>query len=633
MTRKRTISKKNLRFRRYRKVNKLISQRRNEVLNEIQLEDDTQRVSQLNMFNMNEPKLNESIGSWVKSHGITTRAVNDLLRLMNKAGVAQLPKDYRTLMKTPKTMEIVEKAGGKYWYNGIERNLQLIFSKLNENISIKLNFNMDGLPVFKSSQCVFWPILSSIHKMPHIRPMIISIWCGMKKPNNLTEYLEPFVIELKRLMQNGIWVNGYHIAIAFRCCICDSPARAFIKGTVNFNHTNGCQKCKVTGSKSAEAKRMYYAEIGCSPRTDIEFRNREHSSHHKERSVLEELEIDMIKAFPTSDPLHLFELGIMKRLLKVWLFGDVGYGRKWLKIDIVQINTLLRDMNKDKPREIHRSIRCLDDFKFWKGTEFRSFLLYYGIAVLKNYLPEDVYRHFLILVCATTICYTDVYRVFLPLSKIWFSRYIENYADIYGIHSIGSNVHLLNHVCDDVEMFGNLNDISTYAFENRLNFLKLRLKQPNLPLEQISRRIVELSLDYDDFYSCSIKNVAFPQYKHSEIRDGTQIFKEIIINGDCTFSSKRIADSWILTYSLEIFQFKYVMSTGNAVHVYGTPVPRLENFFTYPLSSSLLNIFKSDGKSETNLMSFNLNEIKAKMLRLKSCDDFVFIPLLHTLKK
>lgn len=134
-------------------------------------------------------------------------------------------------------------------------------------------------------------------------------------------------------------------------------------------------------------------------------------------------------------------------------------------------------MNKDKPREIHRAIRSLDDLNYWKGTELRSFLLYFGVVVLRDHLPQDVYRHFTILVCATTICYTDSYDIYLHIAKSYFERYVETFGEIYGIHSIGSNVHLLTHVYDDVKLFGDLNSISAYPFESRLNFFKLRLKQ------------------------------------------------------------------------------------------------------------------------------------------------------------
>lgn len=66
--------------------------------------------------------------------------------------------------------------------------------------------------------------------------MVIAIWCGVQKPNNLNEYLSPFVEELNTLLENGIIINGQHIYIAVRCFICDSPARAFMKGKLQIKH-------------------------------------------------------------------------------------------------------------------------------------------------------------------------------------------------------------------------------------------------------------------------------------------------------------------------------------------------------------------------------------------------------------
>lgn len=85
------------------------------------------------------------------------------------------------------------------------------------------------------------------------------------------------------------------------------------KGTVNFNHTFGCQKCLVEGKYSRVANRVYFEGIDCELRNDIEFRAQTQQSHHKEISTLQNLPIDMIKSFVTSDPLHLLELGVMKR--------------------------------------------------------------------------------------------------------------------------------------------------------------------------------------------------------------------------------------------------------------------------------------------------------------------------------
>lgn len=47
-------------------------------------------------------------------------------------------------------------------------------------------------------------------------------------------------------------------------------------------------------------------------RTDERFRNRFQPEHHKGVSILERLPIDMINGFPTSDSLHLLDLGVMK---------------------------------------------------------------------------------------------------------------------------------------------------------------------------------------------------------------------------------------------------------------------------------------------------------------------------------
>lgn len=80
-------------------------------------------------------------------------------------------------------------------------------------------------------------------------------------------------------------------------------------GTVCFNHRNGCQKCVVEGEYSKEYHTMSFENLNAIRRTDAMFRNREQPSHHKMRSILEELNIDMIKSFSVADSLHLLELG------------------------------------------------------------------------------------------------------------------------------------------------------------------------------------------------------------------------------------------------------------------------------------------------------------------------------------
>lgn len=142
----------------------------NKVLNNIrQHQISTLEQSELSV--QNEPTSGiETISSncdklrfWSIRHNITKRAVNDLLRTLKKIGVNFLPKDSRSLCKTPRTTIITPNGSGKYWYNGIEPNIRLKFPNLTENIVVQLNFNVDGVPLFKSSGTEFWPILANIH--------------------------------------------------------------------------------------------------------------------------------------------------------------------------------------------------------------------------------------------------------------------------------------------------------------------------------------------------------------------------------------------------------------------------------------------------------------------------------------
>lgn len=62
-----------------------------------------------------------------------------------------------------------------------------------------------------------------ISGMRHIKPMVISIWCA-RGPRLVT------VTELNDILANEIGINGYNLNVSIRYFLCDSPARAFLKG-------------------------------------------------------------------------------------------------------------------------------------------------------------------------------------------------------------------------------------------------------------------------------------------------------------------------------------------------------------------------------------------------------------------
>lgn len=104
----------------------------------------------------------DKLKNWIVNHRISARAVNDLLAILIYAGFTFLPKDSRTLMRTPSNLSIQLLSKGKLWYYGIQKCMEDIFSKISRKILVTLDFNFDGFPVSKSSNSQFWPILSSI---------------------------------------------------------------------------------------------------------------------------------------------------------------------------------------------------------------------------------------------------------------------------------------------------------------------------------------------------------------------------------------------------------------------------------------------------------------------------------------
>lgn len=138
-------------------VEKLINAKKNcieEPKSEVEYKCDDSSIDRDEIFT-------NKLKRWAVKHRISATAINDLLQILIFAGFHFLPKDSRTMMKTPKQLIIKTLTHGRMWFQGIKTCLENI--KLYQNISIMtLDWNFDGLPVFKSSNLQFWPILAAI---------------------------------------------------------------------------------------------------------------------------------------------------------------------------------------------------------------------------------------------------------------------------------------------------------------------------------------------------------------------------------------------------------------------------------------------------------------------------------------
>lgn len=98
------------------------------------------------------------ITCWAVRNHVNHAQLRDFLAVWNKhVSFAQLPRDPRTLLKTPRNLSIIsdpvhEKE--KYWYYGLTKSLltNVLPNLIELPSELKLNFNADGLPISQSSK-------------------------------------------------------------------------------------------------------------------------------------------------------------------------------------------------------------------------------------------------------------------------------------------------------------------------------------------------------------------------------------------------------------------------------------------------------------------------------------------------
>lgn len=148
----------------------------------------------------NDDNINEFLRSWISDCNIPQMHVNKLIKYLKNNGHPTLPTDCRTLMRTPIKRNIIPMTPGNYVHMGLENGLQYYFDQFNVNdhlpSEIILDFNIDGLPLSKSSSNCFWLILCRIVNENNPFVFVVGIYNGYNKPNNFKEFLDPFVNEV-----------------------------------------------------------------------------------------------------------------------------------------------------------------------------------------------------------------------------------------------------------------------------------------------------------------------------------------------------------------------------------------------------------------------------------------------------
>lgn len=112
------------------------------------------------------------------------------------------------------------------------------------------------------------------------------------------------------------------------------------------------------------------------------------------------------------------------------------------------------------------------------------------------------------------------------------------------------------------------------------------------------------------------------------------IFHKVSITPSIMLSNKS-KDSWFMTKSKDIVKFKYATKNGFNGKIFGDKIVSAhEPFFLNPISSLKLDIYAvhNEISYENNIRAYSVESIETKMMCLTCKNQFIFMPLLHSIE-
>ena len=562
-----------------------------------------------------ESPFKERLREWVVNSKTPLVHTNSLLSLL-KPHFPSLPKDARTLLQTEKVYTIEDRAGGKYHHFGIMEGLLHELKnddKLCKCSNLSLQIGIDGLPLFRSSNESFWPILCIVKEKINAEPFIIGLWVGSSKPTDPNDYLEPFICEMGCLMENGLTFHGKDYTVSVKNFVCDTPARSFIKFTKGNTGYHGCDFCECRGRYFMN--RVTFPDMNSPARTDEAFASMQCSEHHRGQSDLQNLDIGMVTCFPL-DYMHSVCLGTMRRVLSLWVKGPfrVRIGNNCTK----SISESLMICKTHMPREFVRKGRSLQELDRWKATEFRTFLLYTGPVVLKGMLKDNVYKHFLMLFVSITILSDSQFcTVHCDYVQALLKTYVQHFGTIYGEENIIYNTHSLIHISEHCKRFGPLHEFSAFPFENYLQAIKKLIRKPNFPLQQTIRRLSEKRQIKTVPHLNGCCYLCKDEHNHGPL-------PRILTGAKCSQYNQIYLEKFMLAtkqpdnvilINKDTYIIRNIVLHEEKHKCVCTRFDQKESFFNYPLDSQDINISLVGGLSD-NLEIFDIEDITTKVVLL-----------------
>lgn len=355
-------------------------------------------------------------------------------------------------------------------------------------------------------------------------------------------FLKPLYDELKELETIGHTFTDFSGAeFISKCilltCTCDLPARAIVYNLNQFNGEYSCWFCLARGetykhdtggiSHIFPYDKTFPKGI---PRTKESVRRDVQSAADKVRDGKNQkttvnghkgkfwfMYLDTFDVINSCliDYMHGICLGIVKQLLTLWFDKKIKSENFSFFNERETVNQYLRQV---KPTIfVTRIPRTLDNIVHWKSSEFRNFLLYWGIPILKNVLSSEYFAHFCLLARAIFILSKEgVTQNEIQTAEKALLLFVELYGDLYSQKYMTLNIHQIIHLADCVRHTGPLYVNNCFIFEDLNGFIIKHVHGTQGVDTQLTNSIAMLKVPpimYDKFLKKSPDDEIISLYK------------------------------------------------------------------------------------------------------------------------
>lgn len=183
-------------------------------------------------------------------------------------------------------------------------------------------------------------------------------------------------------------------------------------------------------------------------------------------------------------------------------------------------------------------------------------------------------------------------------------------------------MHNLLHLANDAKMFGSLDNISYFKYENYMQIIKRKLHQSGKPLEELSNRIFEEQ-------QLPIQTCCKTPYQMAVYTKNNDIsylqFETFKIAKNAFHNCALLDDNSVVSVT-------HMLEDNGVLYIRAQHFSHIKSFFTVPCASEKLRIYLISNSNTSEIITILATRIKRKYLKLKlldAIDSYVVIPLLH----